>query len=150
MAYMSFKRVYMEKNEISVVHMPAVAEIYDLAYESLQRLPKSFRAHLKNFVIEVKNFAENKVLEELSMTDRYDLLGLYRGVPLPLKKKTINKKADVIYLYRCPLIKHAVENAEDVKALIHHVLINEIGHHFGCTAHEMAWIHQHSKFKNQD
>ncbi|MBP9828757.1 MAG: metallopeptidase family protein [Proteobacteria bacterium] len=140
----------MEKDEIRVVHMPAVAEIYDFAYESLQRLPNSFRSHLKNFVIEVKNFAENNVLEELSMTDRYDLLGLYRGVPLPLKKKTSNKKPDIIYLYRCPLIRHAVENAEDVKALIHHVLINEIGHHFGCTAHEMAWIHQHSKFTTQD
>ncbi len=140
----------MEKDEIRVVHMPAVAEIYDFACESLQRLPNSFRSHLKNFVIEVKNFAENNVLEELSMTDRYDLLGLYRGVPLPLKKKTSNKKPDIIYLYRCPLIRHAVENAEDVKALIHHVLINEIGHHFGCTAHEMAWIHQHSKFTTQD
>ena len=140
----------MEKDEIRVVHMPAVAEIYDFAYESLQRLPNSFRSHLKNFVIEVKNFAENNVLEELSMTDKYDLLGLYRGVPLPLKKKTSNKKPDIIYLYRCPLIRHAVENAEDVKALIHHVLINEIGHHFGCTAHEMAWIHQHSKFTTQD
>ncbi len=100
----------MEKNEICVLRMPAVAEIYDFAYESLQRLPKSFRTHLKNFVIEVKNFAESNVLEELSMTDRYDLLGLYQGVPLPLKKKTRYKKPDIIYLYRCPLIRHAVEN----------------------------------------
>lgn len=136
----------MAKNEISIVRMPAVAEIYDFAYESLQRLPKSFRSHLKNFVIEVKNFADKEVLTELSMTDRYDLLGLYRGVPIPLKKKTSRKNHDVIYLYRCPLIRHALENEEDVKSLVHHVLINEIGHHFGCTAHEMAWMHQHSKF----
>lgn len=140
----------MKENEIHIVHMPAVAEIYDFAYESLQRLPKSFRTQLKNFVIEVRNFAENDVLEELSMKDKYDLLGLYRGIPVPLKKKTARKKPDTIYLYRCPLIRHAVENAEDVKALIHHVLVNEIGHHFGCNAHEIAWIHQHSKFRNPD
>ena len=140
----------MEKNEICVLRMPAVAEIYDFAYESLQKLPKSFRSHLKNFVIEVKNFAEHNVLAELSMTDRYDLLGLYKGIPLPLKKKTRSKKPDIIYLYRCPLIRHAVENEEDVKALIHHVLINEIGHHFGCSAHEMALMHQHSKFSKHE
>ena len=128
----------MEKNEICVLRMPAVAEIYDFAYESLQKLPKSFRSHLKNFVIEVKNFAE------------YDLLGLYQGIPMPLKKKTRSKKPDIIYLYRCPLIRHAVENEEDVKALIHHVLINEIGHHFGCSAHEMALIHQNSKFSKHE
>jgi predicted Zn-dependent protease with MMP-like domain len=150
MASIELKRVYMEKNEIYVLRMPAVAEIYDFAYESLQLLPKSFRTHLKNFVIEVKNFAESHVLEELSMTDRYDLLGLYQGVPLPLKKKTRYKKPDIIYLYRCPLIRHAIGNEEDVKALINHVLINEIGHHFGCTAHEMALMHQHSKFTKRD
>ncbi len=140
----------MAKNEIAIVRMPAVAEIYDFAYESLQHLPKSFRTHLKNFVIEVKNFAEKDILEELAMKDRYDLLGLYRGIPVPLKKKTRNKQPDIIYLYRCPLIRHAVENQEDVKSLVHHVLINEIGHHFGCTAYEMAWMHQHSKFVTQD
>lgn len=140
----------MAKDEICIVRMPAVAEIYDFAYQSLQQLPKTFRSHLKNFVIEVKNFAEIDILEELSMKDRYDLLGLYRGVPVPLKKKTRNKQPDIIYLYRCPLIRHAVENQEDVKALVHHVLINEIGHHFGCTAHEMAWMRQYSKFTKQE
>ena len=64
MASIELKRVYMEKNEICVLRMPAVAEIYDFAYESLQLLPKSFRTHLKNFVIEVKNFAESNVLAE--------------------------------------------------------------------------------------
>jgi predicted Zn-dependent protease with MMP-like domain len=140
----------MANNEIAVLQLPAVAEIYDFAYESLQKLPKSFRTHLKNFVIEVKNFADNDILEELVMKDRYDLLGLYRGVPVPLKKKTRHKQLDIIYLYRCPLIRHAVENNEDVKALVHHVLINEIAHHFGCTAHEMAWMQQYSKFSKNE
>ena len=140
----------MTINEVDFFQLPAIAEIYDFAYESLQRLPESFRAHLKNFVIDVKNFAEKEVLEELFMKDRYDLLGLYRGVPLPLKKKTKHKKLDVIYLYRCPLIRHAAENHEDVKSLVHHVLINEIAHHFGCTAHEMSWMQQYSKFSNND
>lgn len=139
-----------QKDEISIVRMPAVAEIYDFAYESLQKLPKSFRSHLKNFVIDVQNFADRNTLEELSMIDRYDLLGLYRGVPIPLKKKINAKQPDVIYLYRCPLIRHALENSEDVKSLVHHVLINEIGHHFGCTANEMAWMRQYSKFKKRE
>ena len=135
-----------KKNETDIVRMPAVAEIYDFAYQSLQKLPKSFRSHLKNFIIEVENFADRNTLEELSIGDRYDLLGLYRGVPVPLKKKIRPNQPDIIYLYRCPLIRHALENSEDVKSLVHHVLINEIGHHFGCTANEMAWMRQYSKF----
>ncbi len=140
----------MTINEVDFFQLPAIAEIYDFAYESLQKLPSSFRMHLKNFVIEVKNFAESEVLEELCMKDRYDLLGLYRGVPVPLKKKSRRKQLDIIYLYRCPLIRHAVENREDVKLLVHHVLINEIAHHFGCTAHEMTWMQQYSKFSKND
>lgn len=138
----------ISNKEVGFFQMPAIAEIYDFAYESLQRLPQSFRMHLKNFVIEVKNFAEKEILEELVMKDRYDLLGLYRGVPVPLKRRTKHKQLDVVYLYRCPLIRHANENNEDVRALVHHVLINEIAHHFGCTAHEMAWIQQYTKFSN--
>jgi predicted Zn-dependent protease with MMP-like domain len=139
-----------KKDEIDIVRMPAVAEIYDFAYRSLQKLPKSFRSHLKNFVIEVENFADPSTLEELSMADRYDLLGLYRGVPVPLKKKIRPSQPDIIYLYRCPLIRHAIENSEDVKSLVHHVLINEIGHHFGCTANEMSWMRQYSKFTKSE
>jgi predicted Zn-dependent protease with MMP-like domain len=138
------------RDEIDIVRMPAVAEIYDFAYQSLQKLPKSFRSHLKNFVIEVQNFADSNTLEELSMNDRYDLLGLYRGVPVPLKKKIRPNQHHVIYLYRCPLIRHAFENSEDVQSLVHHVLINEIGHHFGCTANEMAWMRQYSKFTKSE
>ncbi len=140
----------MGSNVISVLQLPSIAEIYDFAYESLQRLPRSFRAHLKNFVIDVKNFAESDSLQELAVADRYALLGLYRGVPVPLKRKTRHKQFDIIYLYRCPLIRHALENHEDVQSLVHHVIINEIAHHFGCTAHEMAWMQQYSKFAKQD
>lgn len=130
----------------NLVYVPDVSEIYDFAYASLQRLPESFRAHLKNFIIEVQNFADSEILAELDMQDRYDLLGLYRGVPVALKKKVSNKEPDTIFLYRCPLIRHARENDDDVKALVNHVLINEIGHHFGCTAHEMERMHQQVKF----
>lgn len=136
----------MEENLYNLFYMPDVSEIYDFAYSSLQRLPKTFRTHLKNFIVEVQNFADPEILQELAMKDRYDLLGLYRGVPVPLKKKISNKEPDKIYLYRCPLIRHSLENKDDVKALVHHVLINEIGHHFGCTAHEMAWMHQQVKY----
>lgn len=140
----------VSNREVNFLQMPAIAEIYDFAYESLQKLPQSFRMHLKNFVIEVKNFAEQEILEELLMKDRYDLLGLYRGVPVPLKRRTKHKQLDVIYLYRCPLIRHAKENNEEVRSLVQHVLINEIAHHFGCTAHEMAWIQQYAKFSTND
>lgn len=131
---------------IAVIELPSISEICDFAYESLQKLPKSFRAHLKNFVIDVQNFAESNTLQELSMDDKYALLGLYRGVPLPLKSKNNHKHIDTIHLYRCPLIRHALENQEEVNSLVHHVIINEIAHHFGCSAQEMALMQQYAKF----
>lgn len=136
----------MEKQPVKMLYMPNVSEIYDFAYLSLQSLPKNFRNYLKNFIVDVQNFANQATLNELSIENKYDLLGLYKGVPVPLKNKVNSKEPDRIYLFRCPLIRHSFENGENVQSLINHVLINEIGHHLGCTPNEMADMYRKIKY----
>jgi predicted Zn-dependent protease with MMP-like domain len=74
------------------------------------------------------------------LTDKNDLLGLYRGIPLPMKTaSTDSKLPDMIFLYRCPLIKYAKDNEEPIQDLIYHVMIHEIGHHFGHDELDSDW-----------
>ncbi len=117
--------------------IPDLADIYSMGYKALTDLPKKYQPFLKSLVVRVENFPDANTLKNLQLTDRYDLLGLYKGTPLP--QKTLNKinAPDIIYLYRCPLIRYARENREPVDVLVNHVMIHEIGHHFGFTDEEM-------------
>ncbi len=126
------------RNVGSSSDLPDLADVYSLAYKTIDTLPERFRPHLKSLLIRVENFADDKTLEGLQLKDKYDLLGLYRGVPLPLKTAyTSLSLPDIIFLYRCPLIRFARENEEDLEILVRHVTIHEVGHHFGLSDFEM-------------
>jgi predicted Zn-dependent protease with MMP-like domain len=118
--------------------IPDLADIYSMGYKALTDLPKKYQPFLKSLVVRVENFPNANTLQNLQLSDRYDLLGLYKGTPLP--QKTLNNTTnvpDIIYLYRCPLIRYARENREPVDVLVNHIMIHEIGHHFGFTDEEM-------------
>jgi len=118
--------------------LPDLADVYSLAYKTIDTLPERFQPYLKSLLIRVENFADEKTLEGLSLTDRYDLLGLYKGIPLPFKTSNSSLVLpDIIFLYRCPLIRFARENEEDLAILVQHVTIHEIGHHFGFSDFDM-------------
>lgn len=121
--------------------IPDLADIYTMAYKSLQNLPSGILPHTRNIIVRIENYADNDVLKSLELEDKYDLLGLYRGIPLPLKTKGKGMiLPDVIYLYRCPIIRFALENKEKIQDLVHHIMIHEIGHHFGYTDKQMEEI----------
>ena len=123
--------------------LPDLAEIYALAYQTINFLPQRFQEYTHTILIRVENFAEQDVLDGLKLSDKYDLLGLYQGVPLPLKGANDPLTLpDVIFLYRCPLIRFSRENWESLEQLVHHVMIHEIGHHFGFSDFDMEWIEQ--------
>lgn len=118
--------------------IPDLADIYSMAYTILTELPDKYQPFLKSVIIQVENFPDLQMLQNLKLTDRYDLLGLYKGIPLP--KKTLDDaldEPDIIYLFRCPVIRYARENQESVTQLVNHVMIHEIGHHFGFTDEEL-------------
>jgi predicted Zn-dependent protease with MMP-like domain len=104
-------------------------------------LPEQFRAALGNVTVHVTDFADAETLKALHIRDPYDLLGLYHGVGRPFKGESDPVSLpDRILLYRIPILSYADRTGEPVDRIIRHVLIHEIGHHFGFSDAGMALI----------
>jgi predicted Zn-dependent protease with MMP-like domain len=112
-----------------------------LAQETWDGLPKDFRDIVGNLVIQVTDFADRDTLNHLRIGSRYGLLGLYHGVGLPFKSVLdVRYGPDMIFLYRLPILRFAEADGESVDSVIRHVLIHEIGHHFGFSDDDMEAI----------
>ncbi len=120
---------------------PSLADLEDLAETAWQRLPRHLRDMCGNVVIRVEDFATEEVLQELKLESPFDLMGLYQGVSL--EKKSVNdlpRGPDFIFLYRRSLLDYWAEGEETLGRLVTHVLVHEIGHHFGLSDADMARI----------
>ncbi len=104
-------------------------------------LPSRFRESLGNVVVAVADFADAETLQAMRIRDPYGLLGLYHGAALPFKSVwTPVSLPDRIFLYRLPILEYARRNGQRVDRVIRHVLIHEIGHHFGFSDADMTRI----------
>lgn len=123
---------------------PTAAEIEALAREVLQRMPAPFAAHLANIVLVVEEFADEETLAELEIEDPFGLTGLYHGQPVGEKGNTQSgAMPDRIHLYRRPILDEWCDTGDTLKALITHVVVHEVGHHFGLSDKDMhALEHQ--------
>ena len=117
---------------------PDADAIETLAREVLARLPEPFRVHLDGVILRVEEFAEEAVLDEMGIEDPFELSGLYTGRPVG-EKSVADSGAlpDMIHLYRRPLLDEWVETGVSLEALIAHVVIHEVGHHFGLSDDDM-------------
>jgi predicted Zn-dependent protease with MMP-like domain len=115
---------------------PTRAQIESLALEALGRLPDPFRTHLSNVVLFVEEFAEDQVLKEMGIDDPFGLTGLYSGRPVVEPAQT-GDSPPTVHLYRRPLLDEWVETGVPLDALITHVVVHEIGHHFGLSDLDM-------------
>lgn len=117
---------------------PSADEIEALARAAIGRLPDAFRAHIGDVVLRIEEFAEQAVLDELGIEDPFDLTGLYTGRPLGTKSVSDSGALpDMIHLYRRPLLEEWIETGVSLEALVAHVVIHEIGHHFGLSDADM-------------
>jgi predicted Zn-dependent protease with MMP-like domain len=113
----------------------------EVAQQAWDGLPKDFREIAGNLVIQVTDFADRDTLDHLRIRSRYGLLGLYHGVGLPFKTTWDPPRLpDMILLYRKPILNYAQARGENVGSVIRHVLIHEIGHHFGFSDDDMEAI----------
>jgi predicted Zn-dependent protease with MMP-like domain len=113
----------------------------EIAQAAWDGLPSEFRDIAGNLVIQVTDFAGRDTLDHLEIDSPYGLLGLYHGVGLPFKSvHDIRYGPDMIFLYRVPILSFARAEGESVEAVIRHVLIHEIGHHFGFSDEDMEAI----------
>jgi len=120
---------------------PSLQEMEALAQVALKRLPQELLVHVDGVVIQVEEFPDRQTVRELNLQSRYDLLGLYRGVPIDQKSVTATPDdIDMIFMYRGPILDFWNETGEDLSHLVRHVLIHEIGHHFGLSDADMERI----------
>ncbi len=122
---------------------PSLADIEALAERALAVIPDELKRHQGPVVIRVDEFPDEETEEEMELETPFDILGLYRGVALPFKSGSGTQAAmDMIFLYRRPILDYWCETGEALAAIVRHVLIHEIGHHFGFSDADMERIEQ--------
>ena len=120
---------------------PSAADFETLAHVALETIPAKLRAPFGAVVIRVEEFPDEETVEEMELDSPFDLLGLYHGVSLREKSVLdVAEEPDMIFLYRRPLLDHWCEGEETLGHLVRHVLIHEIGHHFGFSDEDMEKI----------
>ncbi len=125
----------------SPVKAPSLEELEVMAEEAFRRLPEKFRALCEGLVIRVEDFPTDEVLDALGAETEYDLLGLFQGVGLPFRSESASgQMPNMIWLYRRPIIDYWAENDESFGAIVTHVLVHEIGHHFGMSDDDMVTL----------
>jgi len=125
------------------VQAPSLAELEAIADEAFKRLPRRFRDLCKDVVIRVEDFPTDEVLDALDAESAFDLLGLYHGVDMA-RKSVMDPAAmpEMVFLYRRPILDYWAEHEETLGAIITHVLVHEIGHHFGLSDADMHRIEE--------
>ncbi len=122
---------------------PSLADIHAIAMEALATIPARLRGHADGVVIRVEDFPDAETEREMGLASPFDLLGLYRGVSLDRKSVSDTPDdLDMVFLYRRPLLDYWCETGGPIAHIVRHVLIHEIGHHFGLSDADMERIEE--------
>jgi predicted Zn-dependent protease with MMP-like domain len=120
---------------------PSLVEFEVIATEAYRRLPKKFRDRCEGVVVHVDDYATEEVLDNMGIQSELDLLGLFQGVGLPFQSdSTPQQMPNMVWLYRVPILLYWAEHEETLGHIITHVLVHEIGHHFGLSDDDMDAI----------
>ena len=117
---------------------PSAEEMETIARTALDRLPEQFARHLGDVVLIVEEFADDDTLQAMGIDDPFELSGLYEGVPLTAKSvEQSGNLPDRVRLFRRPILDEWAEGTDTLEHLVAHVLVHEIGHHFGFSDADM-------------
>jgi predicted Zn-dependent protease with MMP-like domain len=120
---------------------PSLDDIERLAREAFAGLPKEFRALCGDLVFMVQDFPDEEVMRDMKLESEFEILGLFQGPDLAAREGSYDApQQTMIFLYRRPMLDYWVENDDTLGHLVRHVLIHEIGHHFGLSDDEMPGI----------
>jgi predicted Zn-dependent protease with MMP-like domain len=121
---------------------PSLADFEHLAEEAFARLPEGFRQLCEGVIIRVEDFPDDETLDVMNCESEFDLLGLFRGVGLAQGGAMLGtgQFPNMVWLYRRPLLDYWAAHEETLGHLVAHVLVHEIGHHFGLSDADMAAI----------
>jgi predicted Zn-dependent protease with MMP-like domain len=122
-------------------YAPNLEAIEQLAREAYGQLPEQFRALCQDLIIEIADFPTDDVFEDMALETPFDLLGLFEGRGVTERFSVENGELpNRISLYRRPILDYWAENEETLGDIISHVLIHEIGHHFGLSDDDIEAI----------
>lgn len=120
---------------------PTLREFEDLAAAAWRQIPTEFRELAKDVLVRIEDFATEDVLHSLGIEDEFELMGVYQGVSLERKSVLdVAQEPDTVILFRRPILDYWADSDETLGALVTHVLIHEIGHHFGLSDADMEAI----------
>lgn len=129
------------------VRAPSLEDIEQLAAEAWEALPAHFREMCSDVVVRVEEFATDEVLQQLGIDSPFDLMGLYHGVSLDKRSfSDLPQQPDMVFLYRRALLDYWADSDETLGDIVTHVLVHEIGHHFGFSDEDMERIEAAAKF----
>jgi predicted Zn-dependent protease with MMP-like domain len=128
--------------EWGVIEAPALADFEALAVAAFEALPAEFRALTGEVQIRVADFPDDDVVEDMKLDSEFDILGLFQGVGLAHDAATAQtgQLPNMVWLYRRPILDYWAEHEESLGAIVTHVLVHEIGHHFGLSDDDMEAI----------
>lgn len=117
---------------------PSAEDIERLARAALARIPEPFANHLADVVLIVEDFADDETLDAMGIEDPFDLTGLYHGRPIG-EKSAFDSGAlpDRIHLYRRAILDEWAATGVALEALVSHIVVHEVGHHFGLSDDDM-------------
>jgi predicted Zn-dependent protease with MMP-like domain len=130
------------KIDWSVSGAPSLDDLEAMAVVGFAGLPEEFRKLTGEVEIRVADFPENDVLDELGIESEFDLLGLFHGTGLAHQAAVAytGQMPNRIWLYRRPILDYWAEHEETLGHIVTHVLVHEIGHHFGLSDDDMEGI----------
>ena len=122
----------------SVGPAPSASDIEAIARRALEQLPEPFASQVVDVVLQVEEFADDETLEAMGIEESFELSGLYEGIPLPEKSVSHSGTLpDRIRLFRRPILDEWSSNDYSLERLVRHIVVHEIGHHFGFSDQDM-------------
>lgn len=121
--------------------LPGADDLAEIAQRAMATIPAEFRAHLGDIVFRIEDWPDTDTLKTLGIDNPLGLLGLYHGISLA-EKSILHAvpQPDMIFLYRRPILAYWAQRTETLEDIVRHVLIHEIGHHFGLSDEDMHAI----------
>ena len=132
----------MEDTDWTGAAAPSLDDIARLGQAALDAIPAPFSAAAQSVVLRVEDFADNATLDALDIDDPFELTGLYDGIPLTIKSVADPApQPDVIWLFRRAILDEWIARGDvTLEALVAHVMVHELAHHFGWSDADIAAI----------
>ena len=118
---------------------PSLDDFERIAREAFASLPAEFRERVEGVTLAVQEFPDGDVDRDLKLESPFDLLGLFQGAPLAARDSGMASPT-MIFLYRRPILDYWAEHDETLGSIVRHVIVHEIGHHFGLSDADMHRI----------